>query len=524
MQSLKQLPIWVCWKRDPDRGKIPKNPFTGGNAMSNNSQTWSDYNTALQASKQFDGIGFMFAGGICGIDIDGEDGHTKDNPLSAELLDLFKGTYIEKSPSGSGYHIIFKCDMSRISSENGKLSEAYYQKNPHNGIECYFSGLTKRYFTFTGNMVSDAETVTNQTEQVLLFLDKYMKRSGKDKQPVKVDYAAASDPAAPLVLSNTELIERAFRFKDGAKYQALWRGDISGYDSPSNADQALCNLLAFLTGKDCNRIDALFRQSGLMRDKWDEMHGAMTYGAMTIQKAIEGCKNTYSPQYKRSSDEGGGLPPFIIEDVNEKTGAVKYFVYCPALAQYIRENERYFFLKTPGEKQYIYWYNRKCGVYEPLSDNRFKGIIKAPIEAFDKGLVKMRDIDETFKQLITDCDKDVEPEKLDSREDLINFNNGFLVLSSLTLIPHTPEIFSTIQIPCNWNPQARDMPVFKRYINDLTDGNVEEIELLLEYGGLVMSNIRGTIDKSALFLVGKGHTGKSQYPRTNPHTSMQYMV
>ena len=46
-------------------------------------------------------------------------------------------------------------------------------------------------------------------------------------------------------------------------------------------------MLAFWTGRDAERMDALFRKSGLMRPKRDEKHGAQTYGEMTIGKAIK---------------------------------------------------------------------------------------------------------------------------------------------------------------------------------------------------------------------------------------------
>lgn len=42
-------------------------------------------------------------------------------------------------------------------------------------------------------------------------------------------------------------------------------------------------------------MDRLFRQSGLMRDKWDERHGADTYGNFTINNAIRQCRKFYKP-------------------------------------------------------------------------------------------------------------------------------------------------------------------------------------------------------------------------------------
>lgn len=96
MKSLMAQANWVVWRKDSERGKVPVNPYTGGNAMSNNPSTWSDYHTAQATARQYDGIGLMFYEGIGGIDI---DGHNGDNALANEVLSLFANTYCEISPT-----------------------------------------------------------------------------------------------------------------------------------------------------------------------------------------------------------------------------------------------------------------------------------------------------------------------------------------------------------------------------------------------------------------------------------------
>ncbi|MBR0168167.1 MAG: hypothetical protein IJQ08_05815 [Synergistaceae bacterium] len=67
---------------------------------------------------------------------------------------------------------------------------------------------------------------------------------------------------------DSELLEKMFHSQHGAKIRALFCGDISAYDDDeSRADLALCSYLAFWTNNDLPRMDALFRQSGLMRQK-----------------------------------------------------------------------------------------------------------------------------------------------------------------------------------------------------------------------------------------------------------------
>ena len=313
MTDLKSQSVWICWQYEIDKDgrptKIPYNAKTGGKAMSNNRQSWSDYQTAFSACKKYDGMGFMFADGICGIDIDGADGHTKSNPLQNEILQLFEGTYIERSPSGSGFHILFRCDMSRIpktTDKDGKtkLDTRYYQKNKSNELECYFSGLTNRYFTYTGDRVSDTENITDKTEEVLYFLEKYMYKGGKRL--------------------SENIIDIARKAKNGTKFIALYdRGDISAYNNDeSSADIALCNMLAFYLQGDINAIDTAFRGSALYRQKWERTD----YREATISNAIALCGGEYykgrgRPRKEPQKDDTDDLfTPEVLSDYLTENG------------------------------------------------------------------------------------------------------------------------------------------------------------------------------------------------------------
>lgn len=94
-----------------------------------------------------------------------------------------------------------------------------------------------------------------------------------------------------LDLTDAELVERASQAKNGPKFQRLWDGVITGYPSQSEADQALCNLLAWWTDGDAGRVDRLFRASGLFRDKWDRED----YRSKTIATALESVGTGYRP-------------------------------------------------------------------------------------------------------------------------------------------------------------------------------------------------------------------------------------
>jgi hypothetical protein len=88
----------------------------------------------------------------------------------------------------------------------------------------------------------------------------------------------------------------------------LWNADTAGYASQSEADMALCCHLAFWTGKDASRMDSLFRQSGLYRDKWERQD----YRERTIAKAIERTTETYNPGQPYAAREAN----YYVNDVS----------------------------------------------------------------------------------------------------------------------------------------------------------------------------------------------------------------
>jgi putative DNA primase/helicase len=83
-------------------------------------------------------------------------------------------------------------------------------------------------------------------------------------------------------LDDDEVLRKAASAANGARFAALWAGDRSGYASDSEADLALCSMLAFWVGPDEARISSLFSRSGLMREKWDRED----YRRRTISRAI----------------------------------------------------------------------------------------------------------------------------------------------------------------------------------------------------------------------------------------------
>lgn len=487
LQKLKQQQIWVCWRYEEDQNsrltKVLYNTkgYQTSTSLEYKSQ-WSTYDEAIEAVKVhgFDGVGLILVPGIGGIDIDHK---AADSTLVTDVRKLMN-TYEELSPSGEGIHHLFTVDVDKIPvsinrKSEEKLSSDYYSKNPHNDLEIYIGGPTNRYLTFTGNVISDLPLM-DRTNEVLTFLDTYMKK----------ELFSKTDNGSDAF----DIIVTARKAKNGEKFIALFdKGDISDYVSPSEADQALCNILAFYTGGDADEMDTLFRQSKLYRDKWDRED----YRTSTIENAIKGCHGKFYM--------GGKNRPFYIY-YDDKAKKMK--VSCPLLARRIRENLHYIFVRDSargGVLRYVY----EDGCYRLYADEMLKGIIKNYITAFDESILQMKNVNEVFGNITTDL-KFKTNEELNADEDIINFQNGILRLSDMKLLSHIPEIMSTIQIPCDWLGEDKATPVFDKFMNDLTSGDKEVQNLLLEFMGAALSNVKGHRLKKSLFMVGKGDTGKSQ--------------
>lgn len=486
MRTLKDKPIWVLWKYELNKGKKTKVLYSAKTKYrcgtdKKYSGLWVSYEEALKSvGDAFDGIGFVIPTGYAVIDMD----HIVDDTVPNEILSLVP-SYMEVSPSGEGRHLVFQVNVKAIPTENGKLSSEYYMKNPHNGLECYVGGLTNRYMTFTGNAVNDVP-VSDCTKGVLTFLVQYMKRENFTKEALQAEKETK-------ILLDEEIIQIAGNAKNSEKFNKLYvDGDKSDYGSGSEADLALCNFLAFYSGGDEKVIDRLYRSSAIMRDKWERED----YRSSTIKKAIGLCNGVF---YTGKP----AMPPFIWEDEKGRR-----HVSCPLLAKYFREHQFMLSVRDTGRsgvQRYVY----EDGAYRPYADEMIKGLIKEYITDYDESLLHMRDVNEVFQQLITDLNF-VLSDDVNTEENLINFSNGLLNIDTMELLSHSPEVLSTIQLPCDWTGKAAATPVFDKFLDTLTTGNKETQELLMQFIGVCISNVKGWRMKKALFMVGAGDTGKSQ--------------
>ena len=271
--ELRSLEQWVVWRLEPRAGKptkVPYSPLRRTPASTTNPATWASFDQAMVAWRGSDcyaGVGFVFSGDdpYCGVDLDDcLDGGGALTTAAARIVQALD-TYTEISPSGRGFRLFLRGALPPGANRKGK-------------VEMYDRG---RYFTVTGRHLPGTPTTLEDRQQELEALH-------AEIFPAPAPRRARWPSTVRGTGDDAQLLARARSAKNGRKFMDLfYRGDLSSYrGDDSTADLALCGHLAFWCGGDAERIDRLFRQSALMREKWDSRRGNTTYGALTIGKAL----------------------------------------------------------------------------------------------------------------------------------------------------------------------------------------------------------------------------------------------
>jgi primase-polymerase (primpol)-like protein len=123
-RSLQERSQWVCWKYIPrPNGKPTKLPFNankGGQAISNDPNTWTTFNRAFDAFKRdttYAGIGYVFLqdAPYTGIDLDDCLDEQGEFIRGQEIVDRID-TYCEVSPSGTAVKMILEGPAGQTSA------------------------------------------------------------------------------------------------------------------------------------------------------------------------------------------------------------------------------------------------------------------------------------------------------------------------------------------------------------------------------------------------------------------------
>lgn len=511
--DLMERDTWVCWKIEEGQNgrktKRPYNPHTGSYAKSNDPTTWSDYETAVEMSKNFDGIGFMLGDGIFGIDIDGVEKEIQEY-LANDDVDNIVGEFIETmesyaeiSPSGKGIHILVKGELPKGGRRRGNV-EMYEEL---------------RFLTFTGFRIGRfTEVAEDEMGKINYLHNKYIAQPEGEAKPINNNKGTGNN------LSASELIDIAKKSKNGLRFTTLYEGDWTQfYESQSEADMAFANDLAFWTARDAAKMDDIFRKSNLYRDKWDEMRGKDTYGNITINNAIDSCTNEFIPE-KTDTD----FQIFIMDDAVKPVKKDKRYSYDDTgNAERLKDKFGSFIRYNYTAKNWMYydgkrWKNDDAGKMKGLVDKVIAGLksekISDSYEGYDNEEIKKfrtrhwKDSRNHSKKenMLKECQHllPVHNHNFDSDFKLFNTQNGYLNLDTGELLDHDKNKFFTKISNSEYTDKA-DCPKWEDFLDDIFLGNQELIKFIQRCAGYSLS---GHTSEQVLFvLYGNGRNGKSVF-------------
>lgn len=331
LDRYRQFIVYRLVPRAGKPGKMDKLPITRTRevASAHDPAIWLSSADAMAIAGAWGpeyGVGFVFteADPFWFLDID--NCLQSDNtwsPLAQTLIARLAGAAVEVSQSGRGLHIIGTGTPPPHGCKP-RTGSPYASA----GLEFYHAG---RFAALTGTHASGDAGADLSASLPALVAEYFPPDPGATDSDTPAQWTAAPVPGWGGPADDDELIAlactargnnaaRAFGGQTRATFLDLWMGDPSAlgraypdnygnraYDA-SSADAALASHLAFWTGKDCERIDRLMRQSGLVRDKWDKHRG---YMRTTIMGAVGRCDQVYGGKRAKVQDRQPAPTPNV---------------------------------------------------------------------------------------------------------------------------------------------------------------------------------------------------------------------
>jgi primase-polymerase (primpol)-like protein len=171
-KEMKKLKRFIGWRKENSNGKIAKLPFSlidGKSIGWNKEVRWLSFNQIMDKEQD---LGFVLSNdGIICVDLDHAISKAGLIPMAKDIVEAFKGTYMELSQSCQGIHIFCK----------GKIADNLIR--PSHGIEIY---KNNRYIALTGN-VGDGRyfPISNRILDKQEELDKIYKKWAQEKPSIQ---------------------------------------------------------------------------------------------------------------------------------------------------------------------------------------------------------------------------------------------------------------------------------------------------------------------------------------------------
>mgnify|MGYP002345432775 FL=1 len=485
-------------------------------AESNNEATWATFEQALEfhrAHDWTDGIGLVVSDedDFVGMDLD----HCRDAetgeiaPWAKRIVDLMD-SYTEITPSQEGLRIFARGALPPSGRKKGDF-------------EVYETG---RYLTVTGNHLEGTPLAVSKRELQI----RQVHRSIWPEPPK--DPERPREAPRPVDLADAELLAKARLAANGQKFAMLWSGNSTGYGSRSEADMALCSLLAFWTGGDAGRVDALFRSSGLFRPKWDERHfsNGQTYGQHTVDRAISSTTQFYTPPTMRvpfSLDSLNGHASYSAEEDDQEAAYSSFPMTDMGNAQRLvalfGHGLRYCHLWS----KWLVWDGRRWSVDTTggivrCAKETARAIREEAADAENEDQAKKlmawaikSESDARIKAMMTLAESEpgipVTPEELDADPWLLCVSNGVIDLRTGEIREHRRDDLITKWTPVAYDERA-ECPRWLAFLEQIMGSKASLVQFLQRTTGYSLTGVTG--ERALFFLYGMGANGKSTFLET----------
>lgn len=515
-QVLKTCQCWVCWEYETRKGyrtKVLKNPVTGRNASATAPGTWADFEVAVKAleSGKFDGVGYVLRAtdGLVFIDID--DCINKNGQISAAaqgILEKFGGTYAEKSVSRSGLHIICRGSIDKfvIGGKTGRNTG----RAAITGIKKIEVYRDRRFFTFTGEQISDGNVIADCQAGIDWLFNKYLALNKIAERPAGDAASSRIDPVRP----DDEVLRLLEKSRSRELFEKLYvQGDVGRYGSHSEADAALMMLLASYCGggydEKRDQMIRIFSRSALYRG--EAKHAK--YLEMTADAALEKWDGVFIDPAKYAAEKtiaelADDLPGTLVNE------ALLYPLTDAGNAERVKTLFGSDWLYLSNRREWLQWtgsrWQRNDGAGLTEIFIKTARLMKAAAQKTDFETEKIRAAYLNFftksenlpavakaKSILADL-RTVDAILLDADENLLNMPDGTLNLQTGDTHSHERADLITKMTGCTaaadyngslWMqtlaqvlPDEGTREYFKRFMGYCLSGDVSEEKFLIAYG------------------------------------------
>lgn len=295
------------------------------------------------------------------------------------------------------------------------------------------------------------------------------------------------------------------RVQQSGKFGKLFGGDWDGYPSQSEADLALCGELARLTRNDRERIDSIFQQSGLFRDKWNKPHSSngRTYGELTIEKALQELISSAHPKGHFKCTDLGNAERLIHrhgQDIRFCYAMKRWFVWDET--RWIMDPGGMIVQRAKDTVRHIYDEVKSCGE-ESLRKDVAQHAMRSESQHRISAMVRLAESESGIQ---------ISPEDFDKDPYLLNTQSGTVNLRTMKLLPHQKEHYITKIIPIELDPsksllEQDHCPEWRRVLIRIFGGNRGLITFFKRTIGYTLT---GDTSEQCLFdLYGLGANGKT---------------